>query len=147
VKVSRGAYLVGAALTAGVLVAAMATTATGATPIAAPHSPSPAALAADSTAGLVATHPAYLHPSAGEAYIQRSVNSLGGAQYVSYDRTYAGLNVVGGDFVLVTDNAGHVVANSVAQSRAIGTLATTPTVSSTAAAATARTQLRSVSKV
>src|SRR5262249_54521301 len=49
VKVSRGAYVVGAALTAGVLVAAMAGTATGATPITAPRSPTPATLAAENT--------------------------------------------------------------------------------------------------
>ena len=38
-----------------------------------------------------------------------------GLQYVSYERTYRGLPVVGGDFVVVTDKTGHVLSTSVAQ--------------------------------
>jgi len=68
-------------------------------------------------------------------------------QYVSYDRTYKGLPVVGGDFVLVTNGAGQVVFHSVAMEHPIGTLATTPSVTKAAAEALATKQLTTVTKV
>ena len=115
---------------------------------AAPSTPQAAsALAAKNADSIVAGHPAYLHASAGEAFVQRSVVSSGGFQYVPYERTYGGLPVVGGDFVLVMDNAGKVKATSVAQDRAIGSLATTPKLASSAGADIAKAQLKSVSNV
>jgi len=42
-----------------------------------------------------------------------------GLRYVSYERTYRGLPVVGGDFVVVTDADGRVVSTSVAQGRKV----------------------------
>jgi hypothetical protein len=77
----------------------------------------------------VAARPQYLHASSGDAFLQHPVLSSGPLRYVPFDRTYKGLPVIGGDFVVVTDAAGHVSYTSVAQTRAIGALATTPTLS------------------
>ena len=91
--------------------------------------------------------PAFLHASAKDQFLRQPVISSAGSQYVPYLRTYAGLPVFGGDFVVVTDNAGHVVFDSVAQDHAIGALSTTPAVSGAKAASVAAAQLKSVSKV
>ncbi|MGV9808478.1 M4 family metallopeptidase [Micromonospora chersina] len=79
--------------------------------------------------------------------MQKPVISSEGTQYVPYERTYKGLPVVGGDFVLATDAAGNLKYASVAQQQAIGSLATTPKLTSAAAAKTARAQLKTVSTV
>jgi zinc metalloprotease ZmpA len=119
------------------------TTALAVTPAApAPITPeSSRVLAARSAANLVAARPAYLHASADEAFQQKDIISSEGMQYVPYERSYKGLPVVGGDFVLVTDGTGALKASSVAQDRAIGALSTTPTVAQADAAATAAKQL------
>ena len=57
-----------------------------------------------------------------EAFVQHPVISSAGLQYIPYDRTYKGLPVKGGDFVVVTDSAGQVRYTSVAQQRSIGSL-------------------------
>ncbi|WP_027346267.1 M4 family metallopeptidase [Hamadaea tsunoensis] len=103
--------------------------------------------AARSAAALVSGRPSYLHASAKDAFVQGEVMSSGTAQYVPYNRTYGGLRVVGGDFVVVTDSAGRIMFNSVAQSRAIGDLGVTPALSAAAAEQVARAQLRTVSRV
>jgi zinc metalloprotease ZmpA len=145
VKVSRRLLAVGSALAAGVLVAAGATATTAAAGAAPVEPSSPSAVAAQKAAALVATRPAFLHASASEAFTQGTVISSSGIQYVPYQRTYAGLPVVGGDFVLVLNSAGQVLANSVAMGHAIGALSVTPTLSQTSAESVARGQLRSVS--
>lgn len=61
-------------------------------------------------------------------------------QNVPYDRTYKGLPVIGGDFVVVVDAAGQVKYNSVAQTQSIGGLAVTPKLTASAAQAVARGQ-------
>jgi zinc metalloprotease ZmpA len=140
---------ISAALTVGGMVVAATTalTVTSAAP-AAPTTPQAAgALAAKNAESIVASRPAYLHSSAEEAFVQRPVVSSDGLQYVSYERTYRGLPVRGGDFVLVMDSAGKVKASSVAQDRAIGSLSTTPKLTSSAGAAVAKAQLKSVSTV
>src|SRR5215212_7899591 len=77
---------------------------------------SPSALAAQSAAALVASKAAALHVSSHDAFIAHSVISTReGLQYVPYDRTYKGLPVIGGDFVVVTNARGHVLDTSVAQ--------------------------------
>src|SRR5512138_712620 len=72
-----------------VVAAAVAATATSAaaapTPVA---EPDPAVVAAESSASLVASQPAYLFASAGESFIQGKVISSAGNQYVPYERTY-----------------------------------------------------------
>ncbi|WP_323748027.1 M4 family metallopeptidase [Catenulispora rubra] len=105
------------------------------------------ALAARSADALVATHPAFLMATAHDQFQRQQVVSAQGTQYVPYLRTYSGLPVVGGDFVIVTDSAGHTVFHSVAQQHPIGTLSTTPKLSSSKGAAVAKHQLKKVSKV
>ncbi|HEY2949737.1 MAG TPA: M4 family metallopeptidase [Micromonosporaceae bacterium] len=156
-KVSRAVRAVSAAFVVGVVVAAAGTPAAADTPVAsgapglartAPTAqPSPSARASQSAAALVAGRPAFLYASPNDAFHQRPVISSGATQYVPYDRTYAGLRVIGGDFVIVTNNAGQILANSVAQSHAIGNLSVIPKLSRPTAEATARGQLRSVTKV
>ncbi|WP_308290753.1 M4 family metallopeptidase [Micromonospora sp. RL09-050-HVF-A] len=79
--------------------------------------------------------------------MQRPVISSEGMQYVPYERTYRGLPVVGGDFVLATTATGEVTYASVAQQQSIGDLSTTPKLTTTAAERIARAQLRKVTGV
>jgi zinc metalloprotease ZmpA len=162
VKFSRrsAAKLVGAAasrrpavLVAGALAVGLMTLGTAAAVQAAPSVPSPSgteALQAQATRAAdayVLARPAALHPSADEAFVQRAAISSAGMQYVPYDRTYRGLPVVGGDFVVVTDSAGQVRYTSVAQRQAIGALAVTPKLTAADAEAVARTKVAGVSGV
>ncbi len=117
-----------------------------AAPAAAPPSPSQSrALAAQSAQSLVAARAAALHASAGDAFTARPVLSGGnGTQYVPYQRSYQGLPVYGGDFVVVTDAGGNVLSTSVAQSKAIGQLSTTPSFSAAKATSIAKSRLSTV---
>jgi Zn-dependent metalloprotease len=110
-------------------------------------SPNAQTLAAQSADALVAARPAFLQADAADQFVRHAVIASAGTQYVPYDRTYSGVPVVGGDFVMVTNSAGQVLAHSVAQQRPIGTLSITPTLSSANAASIASARLRSVSKV
>jgi len=123
-----------AALTTGPAVAQAAPARTAASP----------AAAADA---LVAAKPAYLHVSSAETFQRQASITSGGFSFVSYTRTYQGLPEVGGDFVVMTDANGVAKYTSVAQTSAVGTLSVTPKISDRAAQATARKQLKSVSKV
>ena len=58
------------------------------------------ALAAQSAQRLVASKPPALKVSAHDAFQAEPVQSSHGIQYAAYDRTYRGLPVVGGDFVV-----------------------------------------------
>ena len=98
------------------------------------------ALAAQSAASLVASRPASIHASKDDAYVAHPVISTReGLQYVPYDRTYKGLPVYGGDFVVVTDSTGKVLSTSVAQKAAIN-LSTAAARSPAQAASTARSK-------
>ncbi len=111
---------------------------------ASPAALSPSAIQANavkSAASFVANRPSVLKASTGDAYIAHPAIASAGLQYIPYDRTFKGLPVVGGDFVVVVDAAGNVVYNSVAQTAAIGNLALTPTLTKAAAQAKAQTQL------
>ena len=100
--------------------------------------PNAQAMAATSASSLVATRPAALHASAHDAFVRHSViTAAGGLQYVPYDRTYQGLPVVGGDFVVATDSAGKVLDTSVAQDQTINLATTTPAVTAKQAETTA----------
>lgn len=96
---------------------------------------------------LVASRPAFLQASAKDAFVQRSVTESNGKYYVSYERTHAGLPVVGGDFVIVTDAAGQMTYSSAAQQSPISLASTTPKLSQVSAESIAMKQLRSVSSV
>jgi Zn-dependent metalloprotease len=148
VKVPRRPLAASTLLAAAAMMVAVAPSATATAAPANPASPANArTLAAQNAAAIVASRPAYLKASSAEAFVQGTISSTEAGQYVAYERTYAGLPVRGGDFVLMFNNAGQLVADSVAQDRAIGTLATTPRVTSAAAAATAKGQLTTVTQV
>src|SRR5947207_6384114 len=143
VNLPRRALAVGAVLAMGVM-AAVVTTSALAAPTA-PASPDPArTLAAQKAAQLVAARPAYLMASTDDRFVAGDMMSSGAMHYVPYTRTYAGVPVVGGDFVLVTDASGDVVFHSVAMDRPIGTMSTTPALSRAHAVAVAKRQLRTV---
>jgi Zn-dependent metalloprotease len=125
---------------AAVVVAVSAGVATG-TAQAAPaaQAASPSTLAVNGAAALVAARPAQLHAAAGDSFAARPVlTSKQGLQYVPYQRTYEGLRVYGGDFVVVTDKAGQVLSTEVAQTKPIQLTGLTPAVPAATAAATAR---------
>lgn len=95
----------------------------------------------------VSSRPASLHASPHDAFArQATLSDRQGLSYVPYERTYKGLAVVGGDFVVVTDRSGRVLSTSVAQQRSID-VATTPSLTSAQAAAIARRQLPQVDRV
>ena len=50
---------------------------------------------------------------------QAGSSPAGSLNYAPYERTFRGLPVVGGDFVVVTDDEGHVLNTSVAQTSRI----------------------------
>lgn len=135
------------ALAAGTVAASAMVAATGPA-AAAPLDPAAAAaLASDKADALVAGRPAILHAGSNETFQQQKVIQSSGLNYVPYKRTYKGLPVEGGDFVVVTDAAGQTKATSVAQSAPIGELGTTAKITGTAAAATAKAQLKTVNMV
>ncbi|MFE9955522.1 M4 family metallopeptidase [Micromonospora sp. NPDC005299] len=147
-KLSPRLVALSGAAAAGLIAAGTAAAVQAAPPgPAAPDAAQARAIAADSARALVAGRPAYLHASSDDAFVQKTVISSEGTQYVPYERTYKGLPVVGGDFVLATDTAGNLKYASVAQQQAIGSLATTPKLTSATAAKTARAQLKTVSTV
>ncbi|HEX9999035.1 MAG TPA: M4 family metallopeptidase [Actinoplanes sp.] len=110
-------------------------------PAAAPVAPAAVA------AALVAQRPQVLQASAYDTFQQRQIYTSHGLNYVAYERTYKGLPVQGGDFVIATDAAGQTKYTSVAQNRPIGELATTPKITDAAALAIAKRELKTVSSV
>jgi len=123
---------------AAVTIAVSAAAATGTAQAAPAPTAGPAALATGAAAALVAARPAQLHASAHDSFAARPViTSKQGLQYVPYQRTYQGLRVYGGDFVVVTDKAGQVLSTEVAQTKPIALTSLTPAVSGATAAATA----------
>jgi Zn-dependent metalloprotease len=136
----------------GVLVGALCISGTAQaqpTPNAAPDAVASAqAQAATAAAGLVASRPAALHASADDVFLaQKAISSTNGLQYIPYERSYKGLPVVGGDFVVATNSTGQVLGTSVAQDQTITLATTTGKVSKAAAEATARQQLSAVDSV
>jgi Zn-dependent metalloprotease len=96
-----------------------------------------------SAKALIDSRAPQLRASGGDAFVAQPVVSGGaGLQYAAYTRTWRGLPVRGGDFVVVTNRDGKILGTSVAQKRAIGKLSATPTVSAKAATSTARATLR-----
>jgi zinc metalloprotease ZmpA len=104
--------------------------------------------AAQAVAGaFVASRPAVLQASPRDAFVQKAVESSDGVSYVPYERTYAGLPVVGGDFVTVVDRAGQIAYHSVALQQPINLASTTPKLSQVAGTTIATQRLRSVTSV
>ena len=92
------------------------------------------ALAAQSARNLIASKTPALKVSSHDGFRAAPVISSHGIQYAPYQRTYRGLPVVGGDFVVVTDARGQVITTSVAQTHKVALASLTPTVSSPPAA-------------
>jgi zinc metalloprotease ZmpA len=119
-------------------------------PATAQQTPQPlasASLARTTAERLVASRPQVLRAGRYDAFQQQRVLSSGGLQYVPYTRTYKGLPVNGGDFVVQTNAAGEPTYTSVAQTTEIGELPVTPTVTAARAAETAKAQLTTVTEV
>ncbi|PWR15223.1 peptidase M4 family protein [Micromonospora sicca] len=146
-KLSSRLVALSGAAAAGLVAAGAAAAVQAAPPSPAPDAAQARTLAANSASALVAARPQYLHASADDAFVQKPVITSEGTQYVPYERTYKGLPVTGGDFVLATDSAGNLKYASVAQQQSIGSLATTPKLKAAAAEKTARAQLKSVAGV
>ena len=69
-----------------------------------------------------------------------------GTWYVAYERTYRGLPVVGGDFVVAINKAGKVTGRSTGQERTIALASVKPAVGAPAARTEARSELKKTSK-
>lgn len=96
---------------------------------------------------LVASRPRELRIGKYDGFEQQAVLSSGGLNYVPYQRTYKGVPVVGGDFVMQTNAAGKWLYTSSAQTAAVGELSVTPKLTSAAAARIAKAQLNKVTDV
>jgi Zn-dependent metalloprotease len=106
------------------------------------HAAHPQREAAETARKLVASPPAALRASTHDRFQAHPVVSSHGLQYVPYDRTYRGLPVVGGDFVVVTDGAGRLLDTSVAQKSPVSLRSVTPSVAREVARRTALRQVR-----
>ena len=101
-----------------------------------PAPPGGIAAAAASADRLVHSKPEVLKASKHDAFKAGKVLSSMGLNYVPYERTYRGIPVVGGDFVVSTDDNGKILATSVAQTRQVKLRSVKATVSKAAARAT-----------
>ncbi|MFD9705302.1 M4 family metallopeptidase [Lentzea sp. NPDC059081] len=133
---------------AGTLVAAALTQVGAQTAAAQPPSQTAEAMAVDAAASLVDSRPAQLHASADDSFVRRGViSSTNGLKYVPYERTYKGIPVVGGDFVVVTNSTGQVLQTSVGQDTTITLAGTTPSVGKAQAESAARATMSTVDSV
>ncbi|MFC0008035.1 M4 family metallopeptidase [Micromonospora siamensis] len=123
-----------ALLTSGVLTCV----ATPAAQAATPSTPAPAPSAAARAESLLASNPGAVQGTSGEAYqAYRTKVDANGAAHTRYTRTYHGLRVYGGDFVIHTAPNGAYAGTSVGLAAPL-TLATAAKVTSAAAKETAR---------
>ncbi|GAA1880635.1 M4 family metallopeptidase [Actinomadura bangladeshensis] len=135
---------IGATVLSVGLAVAMSSPATGATPGTAPAKPDPRTLAAASADHLVAAKPAEFQKAPKDRIVRRGVTSgLRGLQHVQYERTYDGLPVYGGDFVVTTNADGGVLSTSVGQTEKLD-VSTKATVAASAAAKTSRAKVSKV---
>jgi len=130
----------------GIAAAALVGTALASSPHAASaaapdHGQSARALAQQTARHLITSGAAALKISPQDGFKAQPAVSSHGIQYVPYERTYRGLPVVGGDFVVVTNHEGQVISTSVAQSHRVRLASVTPQVTRRAAVAEARTQV------
>lgn len=104
--------------------------------------------AVDAATDYLAEHGSVFRRSAGDAF-HRTAATPGsqGSFYVSYVRSYRGLPVYGGDFVLAVDKSGKVTGSTSGQERTITLGSTKPTVARAAARRKAAAQLGRVAKV
>ena len=131
-----------AALISAVAVVSVPTTAHATGHTSSPPSPEPA-LAREAASRLVAGRPPALHASRSDHFVAHPVlTTKQGLQYVAYDRTYKGLPVIGGDFVVATDAKGHILSTSVAQKGQVSLSSVTPRVRKEAARRTSATTVQ-----
>ncbi|CAN5541673.1 M4 family metallopeptidase [soil metagenome] len=97
--------------------------------------------AQESARRFVAARPAALKAGKHDGFVARSPLSSQGIQYVPYERTYRGLPVVGGDFVVATNGGGRIVATSVAQTKRIQLASVTAKLTKAQARAISKRQL------
>ena len=91
----------------------------------------------------VAEHGAMFKQSKHDAFVRTGVHQgSAGTWYVAYDRTYRGLPVAGGDFVVAVNKDGKVTGRTSAQEKTISLASVQPTVSRTTARSDARAELR-----
>ncbi|MEV0152681.1 M4 family metallopeptidase [Micromonospora sp. NPDC050686] len=121
-----------AAVSAALLTSGLLTcVATPAAQAATPGAPAPAPAA--SAAGILASNPGAVQGASGEAYqAHRTKVDANGASHTRYTRTYHGLRVYGGDFVIHTAPNGAYAGTSVGLAAPL-TLSTAPKVTSAAA--------------
>lgn len=104
--------------------------------------------AVDAATRYLAEHGSVFRRSAGDSFHRASATrGSQGTFYVSYVRSYRGLPVYGGDFVLAVDRSGKVTGSTSGQERAIALRSTKPTVSRASARRKATAQLGRVSRV
>ena len=106
-----------------------------------PAPPGGIAAAAASADRLVNSKPEVLKAGKHDAFKAGKVLSSMGLNYVPYERTYRGMPVVGGDFVVVTDDNGKILGDHASRRPARSSSArSTPRVSRAAARATSAHQ-------
>jgi len=109
--------------------------------------PHPRALAVNTASKYIAANRDELFAGAKEKFVRGQVISSEGMQYVPYTRTYKGLPVVGGDFVIATDRSGDLEATSVAQDERLKGISVTPERSARSGLKLAKAQLSKVTSV
>ncbi|MGK5683606.1 M4 family metallopeptidase [Actinoplanes sp. URMC 104] len=134
----------GIALAAGTVAASALVAVSGP---AAAQAPTPSVDAVAKADAVVASRPSVLRAGSHDTFRRHQVYRSAGLTYAAYERSYKGFPVKGGDLVVVTDNAGATRYTSVAQSSPIGELSTVPQVAESAAIATSRAQLKTVTDV
>jgi Zn-dependent metalloprotease len=101
-------------------------------------------MATKAASALIASRDPRLEISRYDGFVALPVVSSGEVSYAPYERTWKGLPVVGGDFVVVTDATGHLLATSVAQTSKIDLGTTKPRVLKSRASTLSQRQLNKV---
>jgi len=136
-----------ASMLAASAMAAMPTGADAAPQIKLASSQDARALARAAATDLISSKAPALKISSYDKFVAKPIVSSEGTQYAAYDRTYRGIPVVGGDFVVVTDKSGNVITTSVAQTRKVDLASVTPKFGKDRAAQVAAGRLDTVDKV
>ncbi len=136
-----------ASILAASAMAAMPTGADAAPQIKLASSQDARALARAAATDLITSKAPALKISSYDRFVAKPVVSFEGIQYAAYERTYRGIPVVGGDFVVVTDKSGNVITTSVAQTRKIDLASVTPKFGKDRASQVAQGRLDTVDSV
>ena len=101
-------------------------------------------MAGKAAAALIQSRAPELKIGKHDGFVAQKILTSGDLNYAPYERTFRGLPVVGGDFVVVTDDEGHVLNTSVAQTSKVLLASTTPRVQKGRATTVARQQVDKV---